>query len=173
MVDKSFAIMQNNSFSFSINLTETDLARSDLVEFLLQKCIDYNIEPWRVTFEILEGVSSEGKQSHHSQLAALKEAKFKLALDDFGAEYSNFERVIDLEIDFIKIDAKYIKNIDVDPKSRAIVEAMSFFAKKANIPCIAEFVHSEAVQKVVNDIGIEYSQGFHFSTPSAWTNQVA
>lgn len=51
------------------------------------------------------------------QLKELKEIGFKLAIDDFGAEYSNFERVLGLDVDFLKIDARYIKNINTDKKS--------------------------------------------------------
>ena len=79
---------------------------------------------------------------------------------------TNFERILNLDIDFLKIDAKYIKDIDSNPKSYEITKAIVFFAKNANIPCIAEFVHSESVQKVVEDLGIEYSQGYYFSEPN-------
>jgi EAL domain-containing protein (putative c-di-GMP-specific phosphodiesterase class I) len=73
---------------------------------------------------------------------------------------------LDLEIDFLKIDAKYIKNIDVSPKSYEITRAIVFFAKNAGIPCIAEFVHNESVQKIIEELEIDYSQGYLFSEPS-------
>ena len=79
---------------------------------------------------------------------------------------SNFERILDLEIDFLKIDAKYIKNIDTNPKSYEITKAIAFFAKNAKIPFIAEFVHNKAVQKVIEELGIECSQGYLYSQPS-------
>jgi diguanylate cyclase (GGDEF)-like protein len=166
MIDKSFKIMAHNDFSFSINITEDDLSRFYLNDFIAQKLAEYKIDPTRVIIEILEGVSSTGKKNHIKQLNALKSKGLSLAIDDFGAEYSNFERVLDLEVDFLKIDAKYIKNIDTDPKSFEIVRAISFFAKNSGIPCIAEFVHNESVQKVVNDLAIDFSQGYYFSEPT-------
>ena len=96
----------------------------------------------------------------------MKKSGFKIAIDDFGAEYSNFERILDLDIDYIKIDAKYIKDIDTNKRSYEIVRAISFFAKNVNIPCIAEFVHNESVQKIIKDLGISYSQGYYFSQPN-------
>ena len=66
----------------------------------------------------------------------------------------------------MKIDAKYIKNINIDEKSYEITRAITFFAHNANIPCVAEFVHSESVQAVVKALGIDYSQGYYFSKPS-------
>jgi len=165
IIDKSFKIMANNDFNFSINITEDDLSRDYLNNYIGQKLEEYQISPTRVILEILEGVSSTGKKNHIKQLNSLKSKGIALAIDDFGAEYSNFERILDLDVDFLKIDAKYIKNIDTDPKSFEIVRAITYFAKNSNIPCIAEFVHSAPVQKIVNELGINFSQGYHFSEP--------
>ena len=163
MIDKSFREMSKNEYSFSINITEEDLIRHYLLEYLNKKSKEYSIEPSRVILEILEGVSSDGKKNHIKQLSAMKESGYSLAIDDFGSEYSNFERVLDLEIDFLKIDAKYIKDIHTNKKSYEITRAIVFFAKTAKIPCIAEFVHDENVQAVIDELDINFSQGFYFS----------
>jgi len=116
--------------------------------------------------EILEGVSATGKKNHIKQLTELKANGYLLAIDDFGTEYSNFERILELDIDYLKIDAKYIKNIDTNEKSYEITRAITFFARNANIPCVAEFVHNQSVQAVVTTLDIDYSQGYLFSEPS-------
>jgi PAS domain S-box-containing protein/diguanylate cyclase (GGDEF)-like protein len=167
MIDKSFEFMASNNNTFSINITEDDLSKNYLLEYLNDKELEYGIESSRVILEILEGVSANGKKNHVRQLTQLKDRGYSIAIDDFGSEYSNFERVLDLDIDFLKIDAKYIKDIHKNSKSYEVTRAIVFFAKNANIPCIAEFVHSAEVQRIVEDLGIEYSQGFHFSEPSA------
>ena len=69
-------------------------------------------------------------------------------------------------VDSIKIDAKYIKNIDTDRTSYEITRAIVFFAQNAGIPVVAEFVHSESVQAVVEALDIRYSQGYLFSEPN-------
>jgi len=166
MIEKSFKIMSDNDYTFSINLAEDDLIRHYVLEYINEKSQQYSIDPKRVTLEILEGISANGKKNHIKQLSALKKSGYSIAIDDFGIEYSNFERLLDLDIDFLKIDAKYIKDIDTNPKSYEIVQAIVFFAKNANIPCIAEFVHNESVQKVVKELGIEYSQGYYFNEPN-------
>ena len=166
MIEKTFSQMSKNSFDFSINITEDDLSRHYILEYLNKISKENNIDPTRVTLEILEGISADGKENHINQLSALKEAGYSIAIDDFGVEYSNFERVLNLEIDLLKIDAKYIKDIDTNPKSYEITKAIVFFAKNANIPCVAEFVHKKSVQKVVEELGIEYSQGYYFNKPS-------
>ena len=166
MISKTFALMQKTDYTFSINITEDDLSANYLIEYLEQKSNQYNIDPKRVILEILEGISSNGKKNHISQLNQLKSKNYSLAIDDFGSEYSNFERVLDLEIDFLKIDAKYIKDIHTNKKSYEITRAIAFFAKNANIPCIAEFVHIQEVQNILDDLEIEFSQGYLFSEPN-------
>jgi len=166
MIDKSFKIMSTNEYTFSINITEDDLSRNYLGKYLRSKSEEYDIATERVILEILEGVSADGKKSHIEQLNGLKQMGYLLAIDDFGAEYSNFERILDLDIDFLKIDAKYIKDIDINSKSYEVARAIAYFAKNANIPSIAEFTHNESVQKIIEELGIDFSQGFYFSEPS-------
>ena len=166
MINKTLNEMTKNNFVFSINITEDDLAEDYLLDYLEEKTSFYKVNPNRIILEILEGVSSTGKKNHIKQLTTLKSKGFKIAIDDFGAEYSNFERILDLDIDFIKIDAKYIKNIDTDKRSFEIVRAIAFFTKNVNIPCVAKFVHNEKVQKIVDELGISYSQGYYFSEPN-------
>jgi EAL domain-containing protein (putative c-di-GMP-specific phosphodiesterase class I) len=165
MIKKSFETMVSNNYTFSINITEDDLAEEYLVDYLKEQTSKYNVNPNRVILEILEGVSAGGKDSHLSQLIELKKQGFKIAIDDFGAEYSNFERILDLDVDFIKIDAKYIKNIHKDKRSYEITKAIAFFAKNVNISSVAEFVHNEDVQKIIKELGINFSQGYLFSQP--------
>lgn len=166
IIDKSFQEMSKNSYTFSINITEEDLNKNYLLEYLQEKTSKYGIKPDRIILEVLEGVSLTGKINHVEQLTTLKANNYSIAIDDFGSEYSNFERVLDLEIDYLKIDAKYIHDIDTNKKSFEIARAIAFFAKNTNIPCIAEFVHKESIQDIILDLEIDFSQGFYFSKPS-------
>lgn len=171
MIDKTFKIMSKLTYDFSINITEDDLNKNYLVDYLNQKAQEYNINTSRLTLEILEGISSGSKSDSVKQLKELQKIGYTIAIDDFGAEYSNFERVLDLDVGLLKIDAKYIKDIDVNRKSYEITRAIAFFAKNANIPCVAEFVHSKSVQKIVKELGIDYSQGFYFSEPAPYPEE--
>lgn len=166
MIDKTFKIMSENSYDFSLNITEDDLSSNYLIEYLNKKTSEYSIEPYRVTLEILEGISAAGQKNNIHQLKELKRCGYKLAIDDFGAEYSNFERVLALDVDFLKIDARYIKNIDTDKKSYEIVKAIVNFSNNMYITTVAEFVHSQSVQKIVQELGINLSQGYYFSEPT-------
>ncbi|MDC8832413.1 sensor domain-containing phosphodiesterase [Alteromonas gilva] len=166
IIQQAFKAMSQYDYSFSLNITEYDLNAQYLQRFLMAQCDAYQIAPQRVILEVLEGISSSGKQNHLKQLKMLKRCGFKLAIDDFGTEYSNFERILDIEADYLKIDAKYIKRIDTDKKSYEIVKALSFFCQNSGIKCVAEYVHSLAVQQCLLELGIDYSQGFLFSKPA-------
>lgn len=154
------------SGSISVNITETDLELGYLPDFLEQTLNHWGVEPHRLILEIHEGVSSGSKEAYVEQLQQLKQCGYQLAIDDFGTEYSNFERILELEIDMIKVDAKYIRNIHQDRTSYEIVRAMVFFAQNAGICTAAEFVHCAEVQTVVEALGIDESQGYLFSEPA-------
>ena len=165
MIDKSFKTFQNNDYTFSVNITEIDLDNNYLQEYFIQKLQEYNIEPSRVVLEVLEGISVTGAKNSLEQLAALKKLGFSIAIDDFGAEHSNFERVHTMQVDFIKIDGSFVKNMDTNAKSYSIVKTINDFAKSIGAEVIAEYVHSGKVAQMVEELGIEYSQGYYFSEP--------
>ena len=172
MVQKSFEmVMQYQKeygilLNLSLNITEDDLLTKELATYLLEMLEKYSLKPEQITLEILEGITASGTKNSIAQLKELKELGFKLAIDDFGVEYSNFERLVELDIDFIKIDGKYIKSLDKNEKSHHIVHAITQFAHSMGMTTIAEFVADEKIYEHVKAVGIEYSQGYHFSEPS-------
>jgi diguanylate cyclase (GGDEF)-like protein len=146
IINKSFEFFSQNSYHFSINITEHDLFEDGFPQFLIQKAKDYNIEPSRLTCEILEGVTM-GAHSKDivSRLNNLRQYGFLLAVDDFGVDNSNFSRLLDIELDFIKIDGVFIKNIVNSKKDENIVRAIASLAKTLDIKTVAEFVENEDI----------------------------
>jgi EAL domain-containing protein (putative c-di-GMP-specific phosphodiesterase class I)/GGDEF domain-containing protein len=166
MIDKSFKYISDKpNIEISINITEDDLFTYQLSQYLIDKLEKYQIQANRITLEILEGITSNGTKNNIIQLKELKNIGFKLAIDDFGVEYSNFERIQELDIDFIKIDGKYIKNLNTNKKSYETTKAIVNFAHSLDIKVVAEFVENEEIQNIVKELGIEYSQGYFFSQP--------
>ncbi len=165
MIDKAFQKFQHNEYSFSINITEIDLNDNYLRDYLKEKVQEYKINPSRVILEVLEGISATGVDASLKQLKSLQELGFSIAIDDFGTQNSNFERVNAMQVDFIKIDGAFVKNIATDEKSYSIVKTITEFSKSIGAEVIAEFVHSQEVQNLVEKLDIEYSQGYLFSEP--------
>ena len=168
MIEKSFAYLATlpEDIQLSVNITEHDLATKQLKEFLMESLEKYQLTSQRITLEILEGITSNGTKNNIKQLNQLKALGFKLAIDDFGVEYSNFERLTEIDIDFIKIDGKYIRTLLTNEKSLQITRAIANFAHTMNIQVIAEFVENEEIQKIIEDLGIEYSQGYYINKPN-------
>ncbi len=165
VIEKSFKMFEDESYDFSINITETDLNGDYLIDFFYQKLKKYNINPNRVILEILENISSIESQQTLIQLKKLKEMGFQIAIDDFGAEASNFSRLLSIEANIIKIDGQFIKNIHTDPKSYKIVETIVSLAKKLNAKTVAEFVHNKEVYQITKKLGVDFSQGYYFQEP--------
>ena len=165
VIDKAFKFFSENSYNFSINVSHQDLLEDYLEEFLLYKCDRYGIMPSRVSLELLENATISHSQSVIDQIGRLRKAGFHVAVDDFGAEYSVFSRMLRLHADYIKIDSSYIKNVSTNKQDRLIVENIVSFAKNAGIKTVAEHVDSAELQQVVKEMGIDYSQGYFIGKP--------
>lgn len=167
LIMQSFKKFSGTDFEFSINIAASDFLL-DYLEFFLQKnAKKYNIDPSHVILEMLEDITTLDSGTTMQQLNSLREMGFKLAIDDFGAENSNLSRLLEIHPDYLKIDGQFIRNIVDDEKSQIIVDGIVSICKKSGIKIIAEYVHNEAVQKMVKELGIEYSQGYYLGKPSA------
>lgn len=91
----------------------------------------------------------------------------KIAIDDFGSGYSNFEYLIKLNADYIKIDGSLIKDILINKNNQEIVITIIDFAKRQGFKTIAEFVSSKEIFEKVMELGIDYAQGYYISEPKA------
>ncbi|MDQ1245039.1 MAG: hypothetical protein QG565_1380 [Campylobacterota bacterium] len=165
VIEQSFKKFSNTDYEFSINITNTDLHLDYLEEQLLKCAKKYSVEPSKVSLEMLEDIDTLNTPEILAQLNSLRYQGFKISIDDFGSESSNFSRLLEFSPDYIKIDGSFIKNILTDKKSLVIVEAIVLLCKKSNIKIIAEFVHSAEVQAKVEELGVDYSQGFYFGEP--------
>ena len=165
MIERSFKAFADSNLEFSINITNTDLYLNYLEEFLLKHAQKNNINPSRVVLEILEDIDSLSSDEILNQLNSLRKYGFKIAIDDFGSMSSNLSRLLEFSPDYVKIDGSFIKNILEDKKSLIIVESIVFLCKRSNIKVIAEFVHSKEVQAKIEELGIEYSQGYYIGEP--------
>ncbi|MBW6488619.1 EAL domain-containing protein [Sulfurimonas sp.] len=165
VIEQSFKKFSSTDYEFSINITSTDLYLDYLEEQLLKCAKKYGIKPSRVSLEMLENIDTLNTPEILAQLNSLRYHGFKISIDDFGSESSNFSRLLEFSPDYIKIDGSFIKNILTDKNSLIIVEALVLLCKKSSIKLIAEFVHSADVQAKVEELGVDYSQGYHFGEP--------
>ena len=164
LVKKACEYFKGKDIEFNLNLTLEDIKDQYTMDFIVHTIEKTNTAK-QITFEIVE---SEGIESFTEVSNFIKKAKklgCKIAIDDFGTGYSNFEYIIKLDVDYIKIDGSLIKNINTDNNLYLTVQTIVGFAKALKIKTVAEFVHNEEVLNCVKNLDIDYSQGFFIDEP--------
>lgn len=165
MIDKIFERFEGLEIKVSINLSNEDIVNAELVNYIEAAIVQRKIGQF-IIFEILE---SEGI-TNYTEVSMFIE-RFRclgcsFAIDDFGAGYSNFDHILKLNIDALKIDASLIKNLPHDHNSQIIVRHICEFAREMGMITIAEFVANEAIYQKVLELGIDLSQGYYFYEPN-------
>ncbi|MEA1916578.1 MAG: EAL domain-containing protein [Campylobacterota bacterium] len=166
---KSFEALRKTDKQISINISSLDIENDKTRK---QICDLLNFDKsygTRIVFELLEDEMVKDFKTIKSFITHVKQKGVKIAIDDFGSGYSNFERLLDFQPDILKIDGSLIKNIVHDRYSRHIVETIQNFATKEGIKTVAEFVSSKEIFEIVKEIGIDYSQGYFFGEPKELT----
>ncbi len=171
VLEKSFQKFENLPFEFSVNISYEDIENPDFLDFIKELLNKYNVTN-RVVFEILEDESIKNYNLLISFVDEVKALGCKVAIDDFGSGYSNFEHLLKMNIDYLKIDASLIKNIATNENSYKITKTIIEFAKNLNLKTIAEFVENEEIFNIVRKLGADYSQGYFFSAPISAPNVI-
>ncbi|ATB68426.1 cyclic di-GMP phosphodiesterase [Sulfurospirillum diekertiae] len=150
----------------SINITQEDILTSDTVQLLFDLLKQYPSLKGHITLELVESEGLENSAEVQTFLQQAKEHGCLLAIDDFGSGYSNFEYLLRLNVDFIKIDGSLIKHLDTDDNAYATVKTIAHFARNLGILVVAEFIHNKDILEKVQELGIEFGQGFYLHEPS-------
>ncbi len=165
MLTKALSVYQDfYGIKFSINFYPEDFVNSDIMDFFVT-FIQKNALRDKLIIEILEGENISNYKKLNEVLENLKSLGCEIAIDDFGSGYSNFEHILKLKLDYIKLDGSLIQNVNIHRESKLIVQTINLFAKHAKIKTIAEYVHNSAVYKIVKAIGVDYAQGYFISAP--------
>jgi len=164
VIEQSFEMFKDKDVEFSINLSINDILEPRISEYIIMMLKRYNIGS-KIVFEIVESEYIEKFEDVMNFITKVKKYNCKIAIDDFGTGYSNFEYLIKLKADYLKIDGSLIKNIDKDKNAYLVVSTIVDFSKKLNMKTVAEFVENEEIFKIVRDLGVDYSQGYYFKEP--------
>lgn len=166
VIDNSFAALDKTDKEISVNISALDIEDLEIRNKLISMVMANTHNAHRIVFELLEDEEVKDFEVVKDFISLVKTFGVQIAIDDFGAGVSNFERLLDFQPDILKIDACLIKTIDKDKYSRDVVETLQLFAWKQDIKTVSEFVASEEILQTVKDIGINYSQGFLLGKPA-------
>ncbi|MFA9372986.1 MAG: EAL domain-containing protein [Poseidonibacter sp.] len=169
MIEKSINMFCGKGIEFSINLSYEDIENEVFRDYIYKK-IKNCPSSKNIIFEILESDFIEDFTIVESFASKVRESGCQIAIDDFGSGFSSMENILNLKPDIIKIDGSLIKNIHTSLESRTIVKNIVNMAKDLNAKTVAEYVHSKEVLEIVQELEVDFAQGFYLAEPKAYDN---
>lgn len=151
--------------NFCLNLSATSFKDESIIDFITAHIEASKIEPNRLTFEITETAAMADLSMTATFLRKLQQLGCQTALDDFGAGYSSYAYLKDLPVDYVKIDGSFITDLENNSLNREIVHSMHNIARIMGKQTIAEFVESAEAAKILEEMGIDFLQGYYIGKP--------
>lgn len=173
VINRAFELLERfgDKKRFSINLSSVDMMNEPVKNLFIQK-LDSCSNPQNLTIEILESEGVDDYDVINPIIQEIKNYGCRLSLDDFGSGYSNYYRMLELDIDYIKIDGSIISKLPFDKNAQSVVMTIVDFAKRQGYETVAEFVSTPQILEVTKELGIDYAQGYLLARPVLPNNLV-
>lgn len=167
VIGKALKMLKEYDFlpKVAINLSAQACSDEQLLKYIEQKIALYNICPTRLIFELTETASLSNITATLRLVNRLNEIGCSFSIDDFGTGFSTFTYLKQLPASSVKIDGSFVKNMDTDPVDASLVKAIHDAAKALNKKSVAEFVENAAILEKLEEIGVDYAQGYYISKP--------
>ncbi len=172
VIDNLFQYLSTANFTnwdnicFSVNISGASLNDNEFFRYLYQKFKYHNLPPSMFCFEITETIAINNLSQASKFISTLKSLGCSFALDDFGKGMSSLTYLKNLPVDYLKIDGSFIREIHTETVTKAMVKAIHYLAKALGVKTIAEFAENQDIVNVLNELHIDYAQGYHFGKPS-------
>lgn len=164
VIDSACSAFVDSTMDFSVNLSTQDILDLTVVRHLKKKLQKSSIAE-RAILEIVETEGFDNYDEVANFIKEMKEMGCKIAIDDFGSGHSNYERLLKLQVDYLKIDGSILKKLTSDEISQTIVETIVAVAKKLEVQTVAEFVYDKETAELATALGVDFLQGYYFSEP--------
>ena len=148
-----------------INLSVVQCAYEKLAEDYISIMADYGISPKLINLEITESASMNAKKTLLENMKRLTSYGVNFSLDDFGTGQSNLDYIVDMPVDIVKFDKGMTSAYFENGKAKYIMDAAMSMIQGMNLKIVSEGIETEEQFKVMNDLGINYIQGYYFSKP--------
>jgi diguanylate cyclase (GGDEF)-like protein/PAS domain S-box-containing protein len=170
VVSKLLAFMQRNHqfgkpLRYFVNLSRVSISDQRWIKRFINLLRESGADPSQLVFEITETAAMSEIDVTLTFIRQLKEMGCRFALDDFGAGFSSFYYLKRFEVDYLKIDGSFIRDLANDEGSRIFVRALNDVAQGLSKQVIAEWVETPEVLKILTDMGAQYGQGYLFQRP--------
>ena len=157
--------LQNPDLVLSINLSINSVADESLVEFILNLFDKKIVLPHQICFEIAETALINSLASATHLIERLRGIGCSFAIDNFGSSLSTFSILKNLDVDFIKIEGNYVRDVCDDKIDCTVVEAINEMGHLLGVQTVAECADSEAIIQILRRIGVNYAQGYYLGNP--------
>lgn len=152
--------------TYFLNLSGTSLSDGAFFDFLREQFKEYELNAEQICFEVTETAAITNLASTVEFIKQLKQLGCKFALDDFGAGLSSFSYLKSLPVDYLKIDGGFVRDMLEDPMDAAIVAAVNNIGHVAGLITVAEFVENHEIMHALQEIGVDYAQGYALAKPA-------
>lgn len=149
----------------SVNVSVRQLKDRQFVDRVARHLHLYDLPPEALCCELTESLLMEHANDTTEQIYRLKELGVLLSIDDFGTGYSSLTYLKHLPVDTLKIDRSFVRDLDSNPDDRAIVTAIVAMARSLHLKVVAEGIETEAQHLLLQELGCDYLQGYHFGKP--------
>jgi len=149
----------------SFNLDPGSISHPDFLDFARRETNLWGVPAEQIIFEIAESKELLELTSSLSSLESIRNAGFRLSLDEFGTIDAHIDRIRDLPLDEIKLDRSVSGNVINDRNARSIAECAATFAREMNITCVAVGIEDGSAIEMLKSFGYNTGQGFYLGAP--------
>ena len=164
------AVQPEDKAVYFINLSGKTVADEFFLGTLHHLLERYGVASERLGFEITETAAVVNLDDAQRLIQGLHELGCQVALDDFGRDASSFFYLKHLAADFLKIDGAFVRGMLNDRRDQAIVRSIAQLARDFGMHSVAEQVEDADMAAMLNEIGVDYLQGYHVHRPEALPN---
>lgn len=150
---------------YTINLSARSLNDPQFIQFVKKQFEQYRLPPQMICFEITETTAISNIDQASQFIQELKQMGCHFALDDFGSGMNGFAYLKQLDIDYLKIDGSFIKNITTDKVDQELVACMNRIAHVLGVKTVAEWVENDAILQKLSELDVDYAQGYGIHKP--------
>jgi diguanylate cyclase (GGDEF)-like protein/PAS domain S-box-containing protein len=149
----------------AVNVSGLRPEAPDFADEISSAISDTGVAPDRVVVEMVETSLVDLPSKPRKTMSDLARTGVRFAMDDFGTGYSSLARLKDLPTQIVKLDQRFVSGMGTDPADLGITRAVVELARAMRRTCIAEGVENATQRRLLDSLGIDAYQGFHFSRP--------
>ena len=150
---------------FHINLSVVQLIQPKIVEYICDMAEKWQIDSGKIIFEVTESLAIEDMNLMKKVLQSLRNSGFRIALDDFGSGYSSLNHVMEMPLDYLKVDKEFIAGYGSKRFSPALLTAITELSHSLSLKMIVEGVEKKSQVDFLNFLDVDQYQGFYFGKP--------